>query len=339
MEVKEISVSVIVPVYMEELHLEGCIRSLLQQRYPREQMEWIFVDGGSSDRTVKILQGYQKKYPRLIRYYDNPGRIQACAMNIGIQNASGNYIIRMDAHAVYPADYIAKCVWYLEHTDADNVGGIVLTRGCSGTGKNIAKMLSSRFGVGNSGFRTFAKGGYVDTVPYGAFRKEVFEKWGGFDERLVRGEDNEINYRIRKNGGKVLLADDIVSTYYCRDTVKSLCSMAFRNGKWNVITSKYVPGAMGIRHFVPLVFLLSLIGLGAGSICSKKVRFLFIGELSTYFVLDTCFSFRAKGKLPDKLQLMCLHFLFHISYGAGSLAGIAGQFQTERRTDGDTLRK
>ena len=158
-------------------------------------------------------------------------------------------------------------------------------------------------------------------------------------QRLARGEDNEINYRIRKNGGKVLLADDIASTYYCRDTVKSLCSMAFQNGKWNVITSKYVPGAMGIRHFVPLVFLLSLIGLGAGSICSKKVRFLFIGELSTYFVLDTCFSFRAKGKLPDKLQLMCLHFLFHISYGAGSLAGIAGQFQMERRTDGDTLKK
>ena len=190
MEMKEISVSVIVPVYMEELHLEGCIHSLLQQRYPRGQMEWIFVDGGSSDKTLEILQGYQKKYPRLIRYYDNPKRIQACAMNIGIQNASGNYIIRMDAHAVYPADYITKCVWYLEHTDADNVGGIVLTKGCSGTGKNIAKMLSSRFGVGNSGFRTFAKGGYVDTVPYGAFRKEVFEKWGGFDERLARGEDN-----------------------------------------------------------------------------------------------------------------------------------------------------
>ena len=334
MEMKEISVSVIVPVYMEELHLEGCIHSLLQQRYPRGQMEWIFVDGGSSDKTLEILQGYQKKYPRLIHYYDNPKRIQACAMNIGIQNASGNYIIRMDAHAVYPADYITKCVWYLEHTDADNVGGIVLTKGCSGTGKNIAKMLSSRFGVGNSGFRTFAKGGYVDTVPYGAFRKEVFEKWGGFDERLARGEDNEINYRIRKNGGKVLLADDIVSTYYCRDTVNALCSMAFQNGKWNVITSRYVPGSMGVRHFVPLLFLLSLAGLGTGSILSKKIRGLFIGELSTYVALDTYFSFRTKGKIIDKLQLMELYFFFHISYGAGSLAGIAGRTEAERRTDG-----
>ncbi len=121
-------------------------------------------------------------------------------MNIGIQNASGNYIIRMDAHAVYPADYIAKCVWYLEHTDADNVGGIVLTRGCSRTGKNIAKMLSSRFGVGNSGFRTLQKAVMWIRYLMEPFGKKYLKKWGGFDERLVRGEDNEINYRIRKNG-------------------------------------------------------------------------------------------------------------------------------------------
>ena len=322
MEFRKIDVSVIVPVYMEEAYIENCIKSLIEQEFPREKMEWIFVDGGSTDRTRDILKRYQKEYPCLLKYYDNPKRIQSCAMNIGIKHALGRYIIRLDAHAEYPSDYIAKCVSYLENTDADNVGGIIITKSRSKTGTNIAKMLSSKFGVGNSKFRTYGSSGYVDTVPYGAFRKEVFEKWGGFDERLARGEDNEINYRIRKNGGKVFMTSDITSTYYCRDTFKSLCEMAFQNGKWNVITNKYVPGSMGIRHFVPLAFLSSLIGSCIGSFRSKTIRKMLIGEMGSYLILDGYFSCCLGETIFDKLQLMSLYFLFHLSYGAGSLIGL-----------------
>ena len=340
-------ITICVIAYNEEQTLPAILKDIAAQDYAHGSMEVVLVDSASSDHTKKIMQEFAAQnttQPDMgfvsVSVLDNPKRTLPCGWNVALKAYRGEAILKVDAHASIPKDFVTKNVAVLE--SGEDV--------CGGQRPNIIEQPtpfrntlllaeSSMFGSSIAPYRNNPGKSYVKSMFHAAYRRKVFETIGGFDERLVRGEDNEINYRIRKNGGKVLLADDIASTYYCRDTVKSLCSMAFQNGKWNVITSKYVPGAMGIRHFVPLVFLLSLTGLGAGSICSKKVRFLFIGELSTYFVLDTCFSFRAKGKLMDKLQLMCLHFLFHISYGAGSLAGIAGQFQTERRTDGDTLRK
>jgi len=197
---KEVAVSVVMPVYNEEKYIDRCIQSLLLQDYPKEAMEWIFVDGMSADRTVEIISGYAERYPDLISIYENPNRTVPCAMNIGISKARGKYIMRLDAHAEYAPDYISKCVYYLDTTDAENVGGVAETKALTEFGCTIAKMLSTRFGVGNSCFRTGGGSGYVDTVPFGAFRREVFEKYGNFDERLTRNEDNEINYRIRKKG-------------------------------------------------------------------------------------------------------------------------------------------
>ncbi|MDE5766902.1 MAG: glycosyltransferase family 2 protein, partial [Clostridia bacterium] len=252
-------VSVVMPILNEEKYIENCINSLLMQDYPADCMEWIFVDGCSTDRTLEILNEFYTKYPHLIKILNNPKRIVPCAMNIGIAASTGKYIIRLDAHAEYATDYISKCVECLNTVDADNVGGVAQTKSKGFTGNAIAKMLSSKFGVGNSQFRTNGKSGYVDTVPFGAFRREVFSQYGGFDERLVRNEDNEINYRIRKNGGKVYLSDDINLTYYCRDSVKGISAMAKSNGTWNVITMKLCPGSMGIRHFIPFTFVLSII--------------------------------------------------------------------------------
>ena len=206
---KKIIVSVVMPIYNEAKFIDKCVKSLLQQDYALELMEWIFVDGNSTDGTVKRLEKYSEKYPDLIVIKENPHKTVPYAMNIGIATAKGKYIVRLDAHADYKADYISKCVHYLDTIDADNVGGVAETKASGFTGSCIAKMLSSRFGVGNSEFRTKGKCGYVDTVPFGAFRRDVFSKYGGYDERLVRNQDNEMNYRIRKNGGKIYLADDI----------------------------------------------------------------------------------------------------------------------------------
>ena len=194
-----LEVSVVMPVYNEEKYIKNCLDSLLLQDYPIEKMEWIFVDGLSKDKTKDILLEYKNKYPELIKVFDNKNKTVPYAMNIGIKEAKGKYIVRLDAHADYNKDYISKCVYYLDTTDADNVGGIAITKSRGFTGNAIAMMLSSKFGVGNSQFRTNGHSGYVDTVPFGAFRKEVFEKWGGYDERLTRNQDNEMNYRIRKN--------------------------------------------------------------------------------------------------------------------------------------------
>lgn len=315
-------VSIVMPTYNEEKYIKNCIESLLLQDYPKEYMEWIFVDGLSNDQTKKVIKDYTIKYPLLIKVLDNPQKTVPYAMNIGIKAAKGEYIIRLDAHADYKTDYISKCVYYLETVDADNVGGVAETKSRGRVGNAIAKMLSSKFGVGNSEFRTNGASGYVDTVPFGAFKKEVFEKWGGYDERLTRNQDNEMNYRIRKNGGKIYLASDIHLSYYCRDSIRGISGMAFKNGMWNVITMKLCPGAMGLRHFIPLVFLLSLIIMPILSIVFNPIVYLFGAELFLYVILDVYFSVKQASGGIEFLTLMFLFPVFHITYGAGSVRGL-----------------
>lgn len=326
-------VSVVMPVYNEEKYIEKCVDSLLLQDYPKEQMEWIFVDGCSNDKTVQILDKYKNKHPDLIRLMKNPQRIVPCAMNIGIKAACGKYIIRLDAHADYAADYISKCVYYLESIDAVNVGGVAETKANGLIGKTIAKVLSSRFGVGNSQFRINGKSGYVDTVPFGAFKREVFSKYGGYDERLARGEDNELNFRLRKNGGKVYLANDIRFSYYCRDTIGGIYIMAKNNGMWNVITMKLCPGSMGLRHFVPFAFVVSVLGLGVLSFVHPVFWALLSAELLLYCSLDLLFSAKQANGLKELFALMMIFPIFHISYGFGSIIGVVKLFSKEFRKD------
>lgn len=324
-------ISVVMPVYNEEKYIKNCIESLLLQDYPKNFMEWIFVDGMSSDNTVELIKKYKEKYPEMIKILTNPNKTVPYAMNIGIKEAKGKFIVRLDAHADYSKDYISKCVYYLETTDADNVGGVAETKSKGFVGNAIAKMLSSRFGVGNSDFRTNGESGYVDTVPFGAFRKEVFEKWGGYDERLTRNQDNEMNYRIRKNGGKVYLSSDIKLSYYCRDSIKGISNMALKNGMWNVITMKLCPGSMGLRHFIPLMFLLSIIVLPILSIFVHLFALLFAIEMCLYLLLDCYFSAKKADGIKEFLLLLILFPIFHITYGAGSLKGLLKLFSKEYR--------
>lgn len=315
-------VSVVIPVYNEEKYIRKCVESLLHQTFSKSDMEWIFVDGCSGDQTREILYQYQKQWPDLIKVLLNTNKTVPYAMNIGIGESVGTYMIRLDAHAEYPVNYIEKCVYYLDTVDADNVGGFAKTKGQSEMGEIISRMLSSRFGVGNSQFRTHGKGGFVDTVPFGAFRKEVFKRLGGYDERLTRNQDNEMNFRIRKNGGKIYLADDICFAYYARNTIKGILKMAFLNGKWNVITSRLCPGTMGIRHFVPMIFVVSLLAFLPLSKFSKIGKVFLSLELFLYGLLDMIFSMKEGKKWKERLWLLFLFPSFHISYGTGSLGGI-----------------
>jgi len=330
---EEIIVSVVMPVYNEEKYIEKCVDSLLLQDYPVDKMEWIFVDGCSKDKTVEILKGYQEKYPSLIKIYNNPNKIVPFAMNIGIAASQGKYIVRLDAHADYAVDYISKCIYYLDHTDAENVGGVAETKANGFMGNAIAKMLSSKFGVGNSQFRTNGESGYVDTVPFGAFRREVFSKYGGYDERLVRNQDNEMNFRIRKNGGKIYLANDIHLSYYCRDSIKGIAAMARKNGMWNIITMKLCPGSMGLRHFIPFLFVLSVLGLGILSFVHPLFAILLGAEMSLYLLLDVLFSIKQATSAKEFFALLILFPIFHVAYGIGSMVGITKLFSKEFKQD------
>lgn len=327
-----IIVSVVVPVYNEEKYIGTCINSLLSQDYPITKMEWIFVDGKSSDKTFQVIEEYRYKYPALIRVFENPDKTVPFSMNIGIKSSTGKYIVRLDAHSEYPYDYISKCVHYLDTIDADNVGGWAETKSKGFIGNAIAMMLSCRFGVGNSQFRTNKESGYVDTVPFGAFRREVFENYGLYDTRLTRNQDNEMNFRIRSNGGKIYMASDISLSYYCRDTLSGIIDMALKNGKWNVITMILCPGSMGIRHFIPLLFLLSLVVLPALALVLPFFWWVLKIEIATYAMLDVYFSIKA-AKEPKYLPILIILFpLFHISYGLGSLIALLSPKITKNKT-------
>lgn len=314
-------VSVVIPVYNEEKYIEKCLRSLCEQTYPKDKMEWLFVDGLSEDKTVEIIQRYEKEYP--ICLLTNEKRKTPIAMNLGISQAKGEYIIRMDAHASFPPEYIEKCVYYLETTDAANVGGVADTQAEGFIGESISKMLSSPFGVGGSEFRIGGASGYVDTVPFGAFRKTVFEEVGLFNPQLLRSEDNDINARIRANGGKIWLADDIRFTYYCRDTVQGLLKMGLQNGNALFWTLRENPKAMSARHFVPFLFLLSLLVMPILSALLPFVGWVFACELGAYFLLDVWFSF-ANTHPRYGIVTVWLYPVFHIVYGLGSVLGMVG---------------
>lgn len=334
-----VKVSVVMPIHNESKYIAKCIDSLLLQDYPSDDMEWIFVDGCSTDNTKEIVAEYAAKYPELIKLYDNPNKTVPYAMNIGIRASRGKYIVRLDAHADYVSDYISKCVHYLDTTDADNVGGVVETRARTKMGGRIALMLSSKFGVGNSNFRTNGESGYVDTVPFGAFRREVFDRVGFYDERLTRNQDNEMNWRIRKNGGKIYMSRDIRLTYYCRDTVSGIAKMAVQNGRWNVITMRLCPGSMGLRHFVPFVFLLSLLFMPVLSAIWYPFALLFAAEGFLYTLLDIVFSVKlaisAENDNPVLafVSLLVLFPVFHVCYGFGSLTGIFCLFGRKFRSE------
>lgn len=313
-------VSVIVPVLNEERYIVMFWESLISQTFPHEEMEWIFVDGGSSDKTRDIIEDYAARYPiRLIRTAKGTPH----QLNEGIMSSNGEYIVRMDAHVTYPEDYIEKCVGYLDNLDIDNVGGRVNTVAEGLIGHAIAEVLSSRFGVGGSQFRIGGGSGYVDTVPFGAFRREVFRKVGLFNEELIRSEDNDLNARIRAAGGKVYLADDIWSDYHCRDTVQGMIRYGMQNGNALFHTIKMNPKAMSVRHFIPFLFVLSLIFLPLMGSRFVFFKYLFLAEISIYLLLDIVFSFAATEFLSGFLKLF-LFPVFHISYGIGSLSGLIG---------------
>ncbi len=312
-------VSIIMPVYNESAFIDICMESLMKQTYPKDKMEWIIIDGISTDDTVEKL----KKYSDYINLHilKNEKRLVTYALNIGIQHACGKYIIRMDAHAEYAEDYIEKCIYYLEHTDADNVGGIAFTEGKGFVGKANSEILSSKFGVGNSKFRTECKSGYVDTVPFGAFRREIFDRIGLFDPELPRSEDGDFNSRIRSNGGKVFLASDIQFTYYCRNTVKGLLSQAIKNGNALFLTFRKNPKAMSLRHYIPFLFVMSLVVLPIISIFLPFFRWILAAEAVVYFLFDLFFCLKCSKRAYFFYKLI-MYLVFHISYGLGSLLGL-----------------
>ncbi len=318
-------ITLIIPLRNEMKYIQGCLDSILGQDYPLELMEILFVDGGSTDGTVAYLEEEARQTPQ-IKVLNNPSRTVPFAMNIGIRACTTDYIVRLDAHAIYQPDYVSRSIHNLMHIDCDNTGGVWDTVGRGYMGKAIAGMLCTVFGVGNAHYRLDTKTGYADTVPFGAFRRELFERIGGYDERLTRNQDNELNYRIRKNGGKIYLDQQIRCTYFCRDSLGGIMKMGYQNGLWSVVTMYLCPGSMGVKHFIPLAMVLGAVGLPLLALITGASFFLKLLLLlaGAYLVLDAFYSYTVAEKIGWKyfLALPIIYPAFHFAYGVGSLRGL-----------------
>ena len=319
-------ISIIIPCLNEEKYIKNCLSSIIDSEYNKNDLEVLVVDGMSSDKTLEIVQEFSRKYT-FIKLLDNVKKIAPVAMNIGIKEAQGEYIIRLDAHAFYPKDYFDKLISWHQKLDADNIGAVIITDVKHENLKSnaIKRALSSKFGVGNSEFRTgVAEIKEVDTVPFGCYRKEVFQKYGYYDERLVRNQDIELNKRIINGGGKIYLVPDVQCTYYARENFTALAKNNYANGKWNILTAYYTKtfNSLSIRHFVPLIFILSIVLPSLLIPLSEKFLYAAIVPLLSYSTLVIIASIKLRNSSNNIIYLMVSFFTLHFSYGIGSLVGI-----------------
>lgn len=319
--------SVICPIYNEEKYIVPFLDSVLQQDFSHDDMEVLLVDGMSRDRTRQVISQYIAKYS-FLRLLDNPERTAPCAMNVGIKEANGDVIIRLDAHALYPSNYFSTLVTRLYQLNADNIGCVLNTDVLNKTPKTLAirEVLSNRFGVGNSSFRTGVSSACeVDTVPFGCWRCEVFQKYGLYDKRLVRNQDIELNKRIKRGGGHIFIIPEISCTYLARETFKALAKNNYGNGKWNILTVYYTKyfSSLSLRHFIPLAFVLSLLLPVLLMPLNVWIGSLALMSLCAYLIALGGVSLAIwKEKRLNFFYLLMSFLTLHLSYGWGSLMGI-----------------
>jgi succinoglycan biosynthesis protein ExoA len=310
-------VSVIVPVRNEEAYIRRALDAILTQHYPADRMEVLVVDGQSEDRTGPIVLALAESDLRL-RLLDNPGRIQSQAMNIGLDAARGEVIVRVDGHTVIAPDYVSRCVHHLRRTGAQHVGGTQHFIGVTPLGRAIAAAYRSPFSV-PSRFTISDKPEYVDTVYLGAWPREVFDQVGRFDETLAINEDYEHSYRIRQSGGRVFLSPDIRSDYYGRQTFSELGRQFFCYGQGKVRVLIKASGSARPRHFAAPALVATLV---LGAILAPVHRWaarLWGGVLLSYaFANGAASILAAAGKdWGVRLRLPVVFALMHLAWGSG----------------------
>lgn len=323
-------VTVIVPVRNEEKFMGRSLTAIFEQDYPAARLQVLIADGMSTDGTRAVVNSFRHHFHDL-EVIDNPGQIVPTGMNAALARAAGDIIVRVDGHCEIARDYVSNCVRHLQHDGVDGVGGPLDTIGETFMARLIATAMSSSFGVGGSAFRTVrGQTQLTDTVAFPAYTREALQRAGPYDEELVRNQDDEYNYRLRKLGAKILLADDVRAKYYSRSSLKSLWRQYYQYGYWKVRVMQKHTWQMQPRHFVPGLFIASLLGLLVLSPFSVVARWLVIALGGLYLLVNLLASMRAAlnchASASEKLKLMLwLPVTFatlHGSYGFGFLAGL-----------------
>ncbi|CAN5849068.1 hypothetical protein BH23DEI1_BH23DEI1_23290 [soil metagenome] len=316
-------VSIVLPIRNEERHIEACITRLLAQDYPVDRMEIIVVDGGSDDDTRPVLARLQERHPDAdIRLLDNPERTVPPALNIGIRAAKGDLIVRMDGHTVPDADYVSACVRASRHSGAASVGGVMEAVGDSPFGTAVAIVVQHRVGAGDAAYRVGGEAGFVDTVPFGAFRRPVFERVGLFDESMIRNQDYEMNVRIRNAGEKIYFDPAIRFTYTPRGSVRALARQYFEYGWWRVETLRRHPASLRWRQTLPPVFVATLVVLLLLVPWSAYAAALLALLLLAYAAVLIAVARREAHRGARLLDLVGAFATVHFAWGSGFLVSL-----------------
>ncbi len=319
-------VSVIIPMYNAACYVGRCLRSVLEQDYPAEKVEIIVVDGVSTDSSAAVVRNFMREHPR-VRLRSNPMRRVCHAFNVGIRDSKGDVIIFVGCRGVLAPDFITKCIENLRNVkEAAVVGGVVGLGHNSFMDRAIGLALSSPFGVSTARYRYAAKPQFTDTVQFGAYRREIFDRVGLADEDMVFADDDELNWRIVKAGKKIFMNPEIKFLYYPRDSVGALFKQYFGYGRGRAMAVRKHPDRLSIKHLIPSAFVLFLVFGLLLSLLVHGFWMAYASLLGLYAALSLFSSAKIAAREGRKLfvVLPILFFTIHTAYGLGFLREIIG---------------
>lgn len=312
-------VSVVVPTLNEEAHIADTVARMRAQRFPG-RLEFLFVDGRSTDGTREALRRLADEDER-IRVFDNPRGGIPFALNIGLRHASGDFIARMDAHTIYPDDYLARGVERLRRGDADWVSGPQLAWGVDRWSRRIALALGTPLGLGGASYRKATRETEVDSGYTGVWRRETLIRQGGWDERWAVNEDGELAARIREAGGRIVCVPEMAARYIPRNSLRRLASQYWRYGQYRAKTCGAHPESMRRSHLLPPSLAVAVV---AAPLPARPLSRLARWGLGSYLaaLLGTALS-RLDAGPRDASTLPAVLATMHLAWGFGFLVGCA----------------
>jgi glycosyltransferase involved in cell wall biosynthesis len=316
------TVSIVIPCRNELKYIGLCLDSIVHCNYPKDKLSVYVCDGRSDDGTDVIIRDYETKYP-YIHYVENVKQTTQHALNLGIEASTADIKIILGAHAEIDPNYVNYSV---EAFDIDSrigcTGGIIENVIEDDTTAVIAKAMGNSFGVGNAHFRTGGREGFVDTVAFGAYKKEVFEKAGLFDSDLARNQDDEFNFRIQKQGFMIYLSKKIRSKYYVRSGFKKVYRQYYQYGYWKVFVNRKHKTVTTVRQLIPFFFVSFLFFFPLLFLISSYFIPAYASIVLLYAAMAVYFGFHETKRVDGALKVAYSFFLLHFSYGLGYLKGI-----------------
>ncbi|HEV2312700.1 TPA: glycosyltransferase family 2 protein, partial [Streptococcus pneumoniae] len=330
--VESLLVSIVISAYNEEKYLPGLIEDLKNQTYPKENIEILFINAMSTDGTTAIIQQFIKEDTEFnsIRLYNNPKKNQASGFNLGVKHSVGDLILKIDAHSKVTETFVMNNVAIIQQ--GEFVCGGPRPTIVEGKGKwaeTLHLVEENMFGSSIANYRNSSEDRYVSSIFHGMYKREVFQKVGLVNEQLGRTEDNDIHYRIREHGYKIRYSPSILSYQYIRPTFKKMLYQKYSNGLWIGLTSHVQFKCLSLFHYVPCLFVLSLVF----SLALLPITFVFITLLlGAYFLLLSLLTLLTllKHKNGFLIVMPFLLFSIHFAYGFGTIVGLIRGFKWKK---------